>query len=124
MEIELKLGGVKVEVEVDGLRGTATLLGLSALAAAVVKELRTPPERRSWRGSLLDVVPYDLRPPTPRRLRAALWDPSGRDVLVPTAFGVGWTVNLAALAERCGCRPPREAGAGPTVESATPPTPA
>src|SRR5579884_608119 len=105
MEIEVELGGVEVEVKVEGVRGAATLLGVSALVAAVVKELRTPPHERRWHGTLLGVVPYDLRPPTAGRLRAAFWDRSSPDVLVPTAFGVGWTVNVAALAERCGCLP-------------------
>jgi hypothetical protein len=105
MEIEVEFGGVEVEVKVAGVRGAATLIGVAALAAAVVQELRTPPDERRWHGTLLGVVPYDLRPPTPGRLRAALWDPSNPEVLGPTAFGVGWTVNIAALAGRCGCLP-------------------
>jgi hypothetical protein len=102
VEIEFKIGGLGIEVEVKGVRGLATLLGIAALGAAVVRELRIPPGRRTWHGRLAGAVPYDLRPPTPERLRAAIWDPANRDVLVPTAFGVGWTVNLAALAGRCG----------------------
>jgi hypothetical protein len=118
MEIEVELGGVEVEVKIAGARGAATLLGLSALAAAVVKELRRPPDARRWHGTLLGVVPYDLRPPTATRLRAALWDRSNPDVLVPTAFGVGWTVNIAALAGRCGCLPAGADETTPTTEPA------
>ena len=106
MELELELGGVEVEVEVDGPRGLATLVGLSLLGAAVVTELRTPPGERTWHGRLLGLVPYDLRPPTVARLRTALWDPASSDVLVPTAFGVGWTVNVGAVAAHCGCLSP------------------
>jgi hypothetical protein len=111
MEIEFKVAGVGVEVEIEGVRGLATLLGLAALAAAVVRELRTPAERRTWRGQLAGVVPYDLRPPTLARLGAALWDPASPDLLGPTAFGVGWSLNLAALAARLGLREATETGA-------------
>jgi len=104
MELELEIGGVEVEVTIAGARGAATLLGVCALAGAIVKELRTPTGERTWHGTLIRVLPYDLRPPTLGRLRA-LWDPANPHPLVPTAFGVGWTVNLAALAARCGWRP-------------------
>jgi hypothetical protein len=104
MEIEVKLGGVEIEVEIKGLRGLATLLGAAAVAAAVAQELRTPRERRTWHGRLARVVPYDLRPPTLARLRGSMWDPCKPDVLAPMAFGVGWTVNLAALGARLGLR--------------------
>lgn len=103
MELELQFGGVEFEVKIGGARGAATLLGVSALVAAVAKELRTPREERTWHGALLGVVPYDLRPPNLARLRTALWDPANPGVLVSTPFGVGWTVNVAALARWCGC---------------------
>ena len=92
-------------MKIEGVRGAVTLLGIAALAAAVVKEMRTPPDERSWHGTLLGIVPYDLRPPTPERVRTTFWDRFNPHVLVPTLFGVGWTVNLAALADRCGCLP-------------------
>jgi hypothetical protein len=104
VEIELKLGGVGIEVEVEGVRGVAAVLGVAAVVAAVVRELRTPPEHRTWHGRLADVVPYDLRVPTVARLRASMWDEANPSLLAPTAFGVGWTVNLAALGERLGMR--------------------
>ena len=118
MEIEVELGGVEVEVKVEGVRGAATLLGMSALAAAAVKELRTSPDERRWHGTLLGVVPYDLRPPTPRRLREVLWNRTNPDVIVPTAFGVGWTVNAAGLLDRCGCLPADAGKGGRRVEAA------
>jgi hypothetical protein len=116
VEIELELGGVEVELKIEGVRGAATLLGVAALAGAVVTELRTPPDERTWHGTLFGVVPYDLRPPTSARLRAALWDPDNPRVLVPTACGVGWTVNVAALAGRCGCLPAGAAGHAPASD--------
>ncbi|MGA7987550.1 MAG: DUF5808 domain-containing protein [Candidatus Dormiibacterota bacterium] len=37
--------------------------------------------------------------PTFERARQRLWNPSDRRILVPTVFGVGWTVNWGRLAE-------------------------
>ncbi|MCA1588209.1 MAG: hypothetical protein LC744_06055, partial [Chloroflexi bacterium] len=36
---------------------------LGAVIGAVYTELRKPPQRRTWHGKLLGVVPYDLRIP-------------------------------------------------------------
>jgi hypothetical protein len=47
-------------------------------------------------------VPYDLRPPTFERLQTTLWNPKDSHVFVPTALGVGWSVNLAAVRARLG----------------------
>jgi hypothetical protein len=73
------------------------LLALAAAGAAIVDALRRPAAERTWRGAIAGVVPYDLRPPTPRRLRDALWEPDG-PLLKGQAFGVGWTPNLGRLA--------------------------
>jgi hypothetical protein len=93
-EIELKAGGL--EVEVKGWRGLVTLTGLVLLGAAIYRELSLPPAERTWHGTLFGRVPYDLRLPTIQRLVSSVWRPSDPRLLVPTAFGVGWTVNLAA----------------------------
>jgi hypothetical protein len=71
--------------------------GAALVGAAVATELSKPAAERTWHGRVAG-VPYDLRPPTIERLRSALWDPQNPTVLVPHVFGVGWTVNLAALA--------------------------
>lgn len=52
---------------------------------------------RTLAGSVFG-VPYDLRPPTSERYAAAVWNPSSRRLLVPKALGLGWTVNLGAIA--------------------------
>ncbi len=64
---------------------------------AVVKELRTPRQHRRWHGKLAGIVPYEFRRPTWGRLRRSVWDPGSDHLLVPQAFGVGWTVNLGRL---------------------------
>lgn len=83
-----------------GLRNLMQLVGLGLLIAAVVRELRLPKEQRTWHGQVFGKVPYDLRPPSFDRLKSAMWNPEDGHVLVPTALGVGWTVNLAALRNR------------------------
>ena len=77
------------------------LLIVSALfitLVALAQELRKPKEQRTWHGRALGVVPYDFRPPTLERVRRAFWNPSDPRVLTPRAVGVGWSVNIPALA--------------------------
>ena len=78
----------------------------AALAgAAVAKELRMPPSERTWHGVVAG-VPYDFRPPTVEKLRRSAWDPDNSQLLVPHAFGVGWSINFARLAGLI--QPPRQ----------------
>lgn len=70
---------------------------IGAAIAAVVKELRLPREERTWHGQV-GFVPYDFRKPSAQRMRAAWWDPDATRLVGPTAFGVGWAVNLPRLA--------------------------
>jgi hypothetical protein len=67
------------------------------VAAAVVKEVRTPAPERTWHGDLAGIVPYDLRPPTLDRLRDRVWAPQNPQLVVPRAFGVGWTLNIGRV---------------------------
>lgn len=77
--------------------GAAMLL----LIGAIAKELGKEPERRTGHGTVADFVPYDFRFPTREKLLATFWNPEG-PVLVGTAFGVGWTVNVGRLARLAG----------------------
>ena len=72
-----------------------TAIGL--VAAAVYKEMQLPAEKRTWHGSLFDIVPYDFRMPTPRKLMQAWWNPDSDSIFSEQPFGVGWTVNVGAL---------------------------
>jgi hypothetical protein len=74
-------------------------IGFALLVAALVQELRKPAAERTWHGLVAGFVPYDFRPPTLDRARAVLWNPDDDRILVPTLFGVGWTVNVRALVE-------------------------
>lgn len=79
------------------VRRVFRLLAAGLVVAAVAKELRTPAEERTWHGDLAGLVPYDLRPPTLARLRERVWAPEDPHLIVPRAFGVGWTLNVGRV---------------------------
>jgi hypothetical protein len=70
--------------------------------AAVVQEMRKPPDEREWNGIVAWFVPYDFRMPTPERVRERLWNPDSPTLVSPQVFGVGWTVNFGRLARLAG----------------------
>lgn len=74
------------------VQGFVRLVMVALAIAAVVRELRLPPEQRTWHGSVARVVPYDFRRPTLTRIREANWNPEGK-LVNARAFGVGWTLN-------------------------------
>ena len=80
-------------------RWVGPALGAALIGAAVLTELQKPREERTWEGRIGGRIPYDLRMPTLHRARQRLWNPRDRRILVPTVFGVGWTVNFGRLAE-------------------------
>lgn len=73
-----------------------TTAGTSLVVAAIMDQLRLPPEQRTWHGEIAG-VPYDFRMPTMERLQAAFWNKDTARVLVPHAFGVGWSINFYPL---------------------------
>jgi hypothetical protein len=77
-----------------------TVIAIAAIA--VIEELRKPAEDREWHGRVGGVVPYEFRPPSVDRIREAWWNPDDPRVIHDTAFGVGWTVNLARVRELVG----------------------
>src|SRR3954447_5445942 len=70
---------------------TATLF-----AAVFARELRKPPEQRTWEGRLLGVIPYSLKRPTLALAKTRLWSPAG-PLFVPKVFGIGWDLNFGRL---------------------------
>jgi hypothetical protein len=69
------------------------------LSAAIRDQLRRPLEERTWHGTVFG-IPYDLRFPTFDRLRDAFWNKNTPQLLVPQAFGIGWTINFYPLLHR------------------------
>ncbi len=78
------------------------MLGIGLGIAAVSQQLKRPVEERDWHGTVAG-VPYDLRVPTPSRIRERWWNPDDPRLFTPHVFGVGWSVNLYVLLQRCGC---------------------
>lgn len=80
---------------------------LAAVVGAVYTELRKPPQKRTWHGKVLGVVPYDLRVPKVDDLRRAYWNPRSQAVFTERPLGVGWAVNVPTLLKRLGVRKTR-----------------
>ncbi len=89
--------------------------------ATLVYAIRT----RQWSGRFL-LVPYDFRPPTPRRFMERMWNPHDPRIFTPHVFGVGWSVNwyqvlsrLRGLGDRAGPKAEvRQADGGTTRRGA------
>lgn len=73
------------------------LVSFGLLGLALVQELRKDPDVRTWHGALFGWVPYDLRLPTPARIKASLWSPDDERLLLPRAAGVGWSPNVGRV---------------------------
>ncbi len=80
------------------MKNKVVLVAVALLGAAIAQELRKPSNERTWTGTVAGVVPYDLRPPTVERVRSRIWAPDDPRIVMPHAFGVGWTVNLGHVA--------------------------
>ena len=79
-----------------GLKPFNVVLGTAAaslVGSAIVQQLSRPASERTWHGKIVG-VPYDFRVPTPEKLRDTFWNKNTSQVLVPHAFGMGWTVNF------------------------------
>ncbi|HYM52454.1 MAG TPA: hypothetical protein VEW45_03090 [Candidatus Dormibacteraeota bacterium] len=85
-----------VRSEIGDLGWLVRMLTLAAVVGAIYRELRLPAEERTWHGRLLGFVPYDFRPPTPRRVIDAFWNPKSTRLFHDQPFGVGWAVNVPA----------------------------
>ena len=87
----------KPDVDRTGSQRLIRLVLAGLVVAAVVKELRTPPDERTWHGVVAGFIPYDLRVPTLARLRERIWAPEDERLLTPHPFGVGWTLNAGRV---------------------------
>lgn len=97
VSLEVELGGMAVEFKARNLAGLLAWLSIDAALAAVIQELSRPRQFRTWHGRVAGLIPYDFRRPTLRRLLDAFWAPDNPRLFTDTAFGVGWSVNLAQL---------------------------
>jgi hypothetical protein len=70
-----------------------SILFLVYVAIAITQQLQRPPEERTWYGKIAG-IPYDFRIPTVERIRATFWNKDTSQILLPQAFGIGWSINL------------------------------
>jgi hypothetical protein len=70
-----------------------SVLFLVYVAIAITQQLQRPPEDRTWYGKIAG-IPYDFRIPTVERIRATFWNKDTSQILLPQAFGIGWSINL------------------------------
>jgi hypothetical protein len=82
----------------DHLEPGATAADVTALAGTV-GEAGEPdaPDRGRFGG-----VPIDLSPPTAERVAHTWWNPRDERIFVPRVFGLGWAVNVGAVAVKLG----------------------
>lgn len=76
------------------LRRLTKLVGIGLIVAAISQEMAKPEAERTWQGRVLGIVPYDFRPPTWERIRAAYWNPEDSRLFTERVLGVGWAINL------------------------------
>ena len=118
MSVEFELGGLAVEFKAKSLAGILGWLSIDVAIVALLQELMRPRQFRTWHGRVAGVVPYDFRKPTLRRIANAVWAPDNPNLFTDTAFGVGWSLNLAQLPRVMTGMTRQVAGArysGPTV---------
>lgn len=88
--------------ELNDLAWLIRTLVILAVAGAVYRELRLPPEERTWHGRLLGFIPYDFRFPSLARFRDAYFNTQSDAIFTPEPIGVGWAVNVAAVLKKLG----------------------
>ncbi len=98
------LGALAAQVqEIEELGGDPrAVLGEPAqYAAELIDALahHSPADSPNWR---VLGVPIETRGATNADVRSRVWDPANPQLLVPRLLGIGWSVNLGALAARLG----------------------
>ena len=98
-------GGSAADVAhvLDGLGSPEALADQCADAVSDPARSASEPDgdRSILAGTLLG-IPYELRIPTAERAARRWWDPMNPKVLVPRVFGLGWDLNLGAVAVKLG----------------------
>jgi len=79
--------------------------------ARLIAELGSPESFSAARGVRIETpntvgagrvlgIPYDLRVPTSERVAERLWNPRDPRIWMPRVFGMGWDLNMGAVAVR------------------------
>lgn len=82
----------------SGSRDLWMMVSIVVGVVAIVRELRMPPDQRTWHGKV-GFVPYEFRRPTLERFRQIYWNEDG-PIVSSQLWGVGWALNLGAIKKR------------------------
>lgn len=83
----------------DHLEPGATVADVTALANTVGEAGDASHEPRHSR---FGGLPIDLTPPTAERVAHTWWNPRDERIFVPRVFGLGWALNVGAVAVKLG----------------------
>ena len=65
-----------------------TLITAVLFIAVLRKELRLPPDQRTWSGQVAGFIPYEFRVPTLARIKASWWNPEDDRIFTPMVWGL------------------------------------
>ena len=85
----------------DHLEPGATAADVTAVAATV-GDADEPGATDHVGHARFGGVPIDLTPPSPERVAVTWWNPRDARIFVPRVFGLGWALNLGAVAVKLG----------------------
>jgi Family of unknown function (DUF5808) len=85
----------------EHLEPGATADDVAALAATV-GEAAESDAADDGRHARFGGIPIDLTPPTAERVAYTWWNPRDERIFVPRVFGLGWALNLGAVAVKLG----------------------
>ena len=77
----------------NGLVGTAAVV---LVGMAISEQLRRPAAERTWQGNIFG-IPYNFRLPNIEQVQNTFWNSETSQILVPHAFGMGWSINFYPL---------------------------
>ena len=106
LHAEAARSGESAALEAVGDPGAYAEAVLDALADDATPDVDGDPVPQ---GTVLG-MPYDFRGASVDRIGSRVWNPADPRILMPRMFGVGWTVNLGAIAVRLGLIRPDDVG--------------
>lgn len=100
-EVQARADRAAEGAEDPGAAVREMLASLGSPERVAAEALRQAPERRRrWEGSIAG-IPGGLSL-DPETLASRMWNPADPRLLMPRAFGLGWSVNFGAVAVRLG----------------------
>lgn len=95
-ELEAAVSGLADREEIVAAFGEPSEYAATVRGVFADEGIGTRPQRRVFG------VPVEFRGLWNRQVRARIWDPGNPRLLVPRLFGIGWSLNMGAVAVRLG----------------------